>query len=111
MADNTNKILSPGTAAPDFSLHSTPDQLVSLSDFRGAPLIVAFYPAYWSPVCGDHMALYNEVLPEFHKFKTAIVGISVDASWCHAAFFRDRKHPFPLLPDFHPNPPVARPSP
>ena len=69
--ENTNKILAPGTAAPDFSLHSTPDQLVSLSDFRGAPLIVAFYPADWSPVCGDQMALYNEVLPEFHKFKAA----------------------------------------
>ena len=88
MATENNKILAPGTAAPDFSLHSTPDQLVSLSDFRGAPLIVAFYPADWSPVCGDQMALYNEVLPEFHKFKAAIVGISVDGSWCHAAFAR-----------------------
>ena len=98
----------PGTAAPDFSLHSTPDQLVSLSDFRGAPLIVAFYPADWSPVCGDQMALYNEVLPEFHKFKAAIVGISVDGSWCHAAFARDRKLHFPLLSDFEPKGAVAR---
>src|ERR1700688_3379971 len=100
MADNTNKILSPGTAAPEFSLHSTPDQLVSLSDFRGAPLIVAFYPADWSPVCGDQMALYNEVLPEFHKFKAAIVGISVDGSWCHAAFARERQLHLPPLSDF-----------
>ncbi|HEY6301174.1 MAG TPA: redoxin domain-containing protein [Candidatus Binatus sp.] len=106
--EDANKILAPGVAAPDFSLHSTPDQLVSLSDFRGAPLIVAFYPADWSPVCGDQMALYNEVLPEFHKFKAQIVGISVDGSWCHDAFAQNRKLHFPLLADFEPKGAVAR---
>jgi len=105
---NANKILAPGTPAPDFALHSTPDQIVSLSDFRGAPLILAFYPADWSPVCGDQMALYNEVLSEFHAFKAAIVGISVDGSWCHAAFAGERKLHFPLLSDFKPKGAVAR---
>jgi peroxiredoxin len=105
---NANKILAPGTPAPDFALHSTPDQIVSLSDFRGAPLILAFYPADWSPVCGDQMALYNEVLSEFHAFKAAIVGISVDGSWCHAAFAGERKLHFPLLSDFEPKGAVAR---
>jgi len=107
-SETANKILVPGAAAPDFALHSTPDQLVTLSDFRGAPLIVAFYPADWSPVCGDQMALYNEVLPEFHRFKAAIVGISVDGSWCHTAFSKDRKLHFPLLADFEPKGAVAR---
>src|SRR5258708_37558789 len=41
--------LGPNTPAPDFKLHSTPDQLVTLSDFRGQPVILAFYPADWSP--------------------------------------------------------------
>jgi peroxiredoxin len=108
MAENVNKILAPGTAAPDFSLHSTPDQLVSLSDFRGAPLIVAFYPADWSPVCGDQMALYNEILPEFHKFGAELLGVSVDGSWCHAAFSENRHLHFPLLADFEPKGAVAR---
>jgi peroxiredoxin len=106
--ENPNKILAPGTPAPDFSLHSTPDQTVSLSDFRGAPLILAFYPADWSPVCGDQMALYNEVLPEFRRYKAALAGISVDGAWCHAAFVRDRKLHFPLLADFEPKGDVAR---
>jgi peroxiredoxin len=106
--EHISKILEPGTAAPDFALPSTPDQLVSLSDFRGAPLILAFYPADWSPVCGDQMALYNEILSEFHKFKAAIVGISVDGPWCHAAFAHDRKLHFPLLADFEPKGAVAR---
>ena len=100
--------LDAGASAPDFKLHSTPDQLVSLSEFRGAPVILAFYPADWSPVCGDQMALYNEILPEFHRLKAAILGISVDGSWCHAAFARDRKLHFPLLSDFEPKGAVAR---
>ncbi len=82
----SNTALKAGTPAPDFSLHATPDQLVSLSDFEGRPVILAFYPADWSPVCGDQMALYNEVLPEFHRLGAELLGISVDGAWCHAAF-------------------------
>ena len=104
----SGKALAPGTSAPDFKLRSTPDQFVSLSDLRGAPVILAFYPADWSPVCGDQMALYNEVLPEFRRFKAALAGISVDGAWCHAAFARDRKLHFPLLADFEPKGDAAR---
>lgn len=105
---NTGSVLPPGAAAPDFTLHSTPDQSVSLSDFRGAPVILAFYPADWSPVCGDQMSLYNEILPGFHRLKAQLVGISVDGVWCHAAFANDRKLHFPVLADFEPKGAVAR---
>jgi peroxiredoxin len=101
-------VLTPGTSAPDFSLHATPDQLVSLSDFRGRPVILAFYPADWSPVCGDQMALYNEVLSEFGRFDAELLGISVDGPWCHIAFSRDRRLRFPLLADFEPKGRVAK---
>jgi len=107
-ATSPTSTLGAGTRAPDFKLHSTPDQLVSLSDFRGSPVILAFYPADWSPVCGDQMGLYNEVLSEFHRLKAVLVGISVDGSWCHAAFAKDRKLHFPLLADFEPKGAVAR---
>ena len=70
--------LPAGTPAPAFSLPATPDQVVSLADLSGKPVIIAFYPADWSPVCGDQMALYNEILPEFHKAGAQLVGISVD---------------------------------
>ena len=103
-----NHILTAGTAAPDFSLHTTPDQIVSLSDFRGRPVILAFYPADWSPVCGDQMALYNELLSEFHQFDAELLGISVDGAWCHIAFAHERKLRFPLLSDFEPKGHVAR---
>jgi len=101
-------ILAAGTPAPDFSLHTTPDQKVSLSDFRGHPVILAFYPADWSPVCGDQMALYNELLGDFHQFGAELLGISVDSSWCHIAFAHDRKLRFPLMSDFEPKCQVAR---
>jgi peroxiredoxin len=101
-------ILKPGTVAPEFTLHTTPDQTVSLSEFRGNPAILAFYPADWSPVCGDQMTLYNEVLPEFRKQRAALLGISVDGVWCHSAFAASRRLHFPLLSDFEPKGAVAR---
>lgn len=101
-------LLQPGQAAPDFSLPATPDQMLSLSDLRGAPVILAFYPADWSPVCGDQMGVYNQMLPEFHRAGAQLVGISVDGVWCHAAFAEARKLHFPLLADFEPKGGVAR---
>jgi peroxiredoxin len=100
-------VLETGANAPEFELHTTPDQKVRLSDFRGRPVILAFYPADWSPVCGDQMTLYNEVLPEFQRFNAELLGISVDGIWCHLAFAKDRKLRFPLLSDFEPRGAVA----
>jgi len=102
------KALHPGADAPDFTLRSTPDQWLTLSEFRGQPVVLAFYPADWSPVCGDQVALYNEMLKEFHELGAELIGISVDGAWCHAAFARDRKLHFPLLADFEPKGDVAR---
>ena len=101
-------ILTPGTTAPDFNLPVAPDKKLSLSELRGKPVILAFYPADWSPVCGDQMALYNEVLPEFQKHGAQLVGISVDGVWCHAAFAKDHNLHFPLAADFEPKGAVAR---
>jgi len=100
-------LLRAGTKAPDFSLNVTPDQKLSLKELRGKPVILAFYPADWSPVCGDQVGLYNEILSEFHKFGAELLGISVDGVWCHQAFAKDRHLHFPLLADFEPKGGVA----
>src|SRR5260221_11326443 len=100
--------LKAGSKAPDFNLKDTPDQTVALSDFQGRPVILAFYPADFSPVCGDELALFNEVLPEFQKHHATLLGISVDNVWCHLAFCKDRNLHFPLLADFHPKGDVSR---
>ena len=101
-------ILGPGKKAPNFSLNSTPDQKVSLGDFRGQPVILAFYPADWSPVCTDQLSLYAEVMPEFKKHNAELLAISVDNIWSHLAFAKDRKLNFPVLADFEPKGIVSR---
>src|SRR5215470_4523816 len=97
-----------GELAPDFALPSAPDETLTLSDLRGRPVVLVFYPADWSPVCGDQVSLYNELLSEFKELGAEILGISVDGPWCHAAFSRERKLHFPLLADFEPKGEVAR---
>jgi peroxiredoxin len=101
-------ILQKGVEAPDFELQATPDQKLRLSDLRGKRVILAFYPADWSPVCSDQMAVYNETLRYFHKHKAELIGISVDSKWCHMAFGQNRNLHFPLLADFEPKGAVSR---
>jgi peroxiredoxin len=108
MTDYPTGALEPGTAAPEFDLKTTPDQSVRLADFRGRRLIIAFYPADWSPVCTDQMALYNEVLPEFRRLGAELLGVSVDGAWCHRAFAEQRNLHFPLLADFEPKGEMAK---
>ena len=108
MAIDTSRLLPVGQAAPDFRLFCTPDQTLSLGELRGRPVVLVFYPADWSPVCGDQIGLYNELLEEFGRYDAQVVGISVDGVWCHAAFTRDRILRFPLLADFEPKGAVAR---
>lgn len=100
--------LEPGALAPDFELQSTPSQTVRLSELRGRPVVLVFYPEDWSPVCSDQLALYQELLPEFRKHDAELIGISVDSVWSHLAFAKDRNLRFPLLSDFEPKGEVAR---
>jgi peroxiredoxin len=101
-------ILQKGIIAPEFELFATPDQKLSLDDLKGKRVILAFYPADWSPVCGDQMALYNETLQLFRKFNAELIGISVDSKWCHSAFAENRHLHFPLLADFEPKGAVSK---
>ena len=102
------EILRAGSLAPPFSLQSAPDASVSLQDFRGRNVVLVFYPFDWSPVCGDQLALYNELLEDFQGLDAQLLALSVDSVYCHAAFTRDRKYRFPLLADFEPKGAVAR---
>jgi peroxiredoxin len=101
-------LLSPGARAPNFTLPSGPDTTVSLKQFRGRAVVLVFYPADWSPVCGDQLALYNELLADFDELDAQVLGISVDGPWCHRAYAEARKLRIPLLSDFEPKGAVAR---
>lgn len=105
---NPSTALPAGARAPDFQLSATPEKTLALKDLRGKPVVLAFYPADWSPVCGDQLALYNEILPEFTAQGAQLIGISVDGMWCHKAYSESRDLQFPLLADFEPKGAVAR---
>src|SRR3954463_9692356 len=102
MTDNATNILPAGQPAPDFALPCDPGKLTRLSDLRGKPVVLVFYPADWSPVCGSQVTLYNECMEEFKEFDAHIVGVSVDSPWCHKAYTAAKKLRFPLLADFEP---------
>jgi peroxiredoxin len=101
-------MLTKDTVAPDFELFATPDQKIKLLELRGKNIILAFYPADWSPVCSDEMGLFNEMLGFFRKYNAELLGISVDGKWCHAAFKEARKLHFSLLSDFEPKGETAK---
>jgi peroxiredoxin len=96
------------TAAPDFELYATPDQKLRLGELRDRKVILAFYPADWSPVCGDQMSLYNEMEKYFAGHNAQLLGISVDSKWSHMAFSEHHNFHFPLLADFEPKGAIAR---
>jgi len=102
------QILQAGTHAPRFTLRVTADQSLSSDELLGAPVVVAFYPADWSPVCGDQLSVINEALPLIRARGAQVVAISVDNVWSHEAFTSAHSLHFPLLSDFEPKGAVAR---
>jgi len=101
-------VLGAGTEAPDFTLHRSPDDTVTLSGLRGQPVVLVFYPADWSAVCGDELNVFNEAVPLLAAHGAELFGISVDGVWSHRAFVADRGFAFALLSDFEPKGVVSR---
>jgi peroxiredoxin len=101
-------MISAGEPAPDFTLPDQDGRQVSLADFRGRTVVLAFYPADFSPVCTDQLSVYQEVLPQLERQGATLLGISVDGAFCHKAFQAHLGVTIPLLADFHPKGEVAK---
>ncbi|MGD2048444.1 MAG: redoxin domain-containing protein [Chloroflexota bacterium] len=99
--------LQPGMNAPDFVLPSSMSRPISLREFRGRPVVLAFYPADYSPVCSNQLALYNEGLHLFEEHDAQILGISADDLSSHQQFSESLNLGFPLLADDDPAGSVA----
>jgi len=108
MSISSRDLIAPASIAPDFTLPSTLANPINLTDLKGRPVILAFYPGDFTPVCGDQLTLYNELLPLFEGFEAQLLAISVDNLESHRAFSADRKLDFPLLADSNPLGEVAR---
>ena len=100
-------MIQAGSPAPDFKLRDQDGKKVSLDDFRGRTLVLAFYPLDFSPTCTDQLNVYQEVLGELESRGVALVGISVDSAFAHKAFQEHLGITIPLLADFHPKGAVA----
>lgn len=101
------EMLQPNTPAPDFTLPDAEGKPVSLSDFRGKHVVLAFYPADWSSVCTSQLSLYQETLDDIRGRSAEVIGISVDGRWSHKAWAEQHHITFPLLSDQWPHGAIA----
>ena len=97
-----------GARAPEFTLPNHRGEQISLSDYRGRTVVLAFYPNDFSPVCSEQLSIYQEVLAQIRETGAELVGISTDGSWAHNAFRKQLGLEMPLLSDFHPKGEVSR---
>ena len=95
-------MIEPGTQAPAFTLPDQDENDVSLSDFAGRKVVIAFYPQDFSGVCSDQLSVYQEVLGEINEKGAELIGISVDSTHAHRAFRERLNLKMTLLSDFHP---------
>ena len=103
-----NTPLPIGAHAPDFALPDASGELVRLSDYRGKPVLLVFYPLDWSPGCSQQLDLYQSELAECERRGVQIIAVSVDSIYSHGAWAAVRGLSFPLLADFNPKGGVAR---
>src|SRR5262245_42258665 len=90
-----------GTAAPDFTLMNQDRQPVRLSAQRGAPVLLAFFPAAFSSVCAKEMCTFRDALMRLNAAQAKVFGISVDTFWSLKVFQEQEQLRFPLLSDFN----------
>jgi peroxiredoxin len=96
-----------GEKAPDFTLKDQDQNDVTLSSLKGQPVVLAFYPLDFSPVCSNEHACFTDDLKDFEGLNARVLGLSVDSVWAHKAFATHLKISYPLLADFHPRGEVA----
>ena len=88
-----------GDTAPAFTLKTTDKSDVSLSDYYGKNVILAFYPGAFTGVCDKEMCTFQDNFRKLSESGTVVIGISVDSPWANAEFARKYSIDFPLLSD------------
>lgn len=101
--------LDVGDRAPDFELPTGPEESVSLSGMLEDHdyVVLAFFPAAWSPVCTDELSVFEVVADEMRRLGAGIIGVSADNYWSTKAWAEELGLSFPLGSDFEPKGEVA----
>jgi peroxiredoxin len=100
--------LKPDTPAPDFTRLDAQGKPVRLSGYRGKNVVLAFYPADWTPVCTSELTLFQETLDDIRSYNAEVLGLSCDSHHSHRAWAERIHLTMPLLSDFWPHGQVAR---
>jgi peroxiredoxin len=102
--------LKVGDVAPDFTLPTHSEGELNLGWYRGRkPVVIAFYPQDWTPVCATHIPGYQVIIDKFEEFNVQLLCISVDSIPCHIAWAKSLGGlSFPLMSDYFPHGAVAK---
>jgi peroxiredoxin len=90
-----------GSKAPDFTLMNQDREPVALSQLKGKPVVLAFFPAAFSGVCQKELCTFRDSMTELNKAKAQVFGISTDTFFALKAFSDQQKFNFPLLSDYN----------
>ena len=100
--------LSVGDAAPEFSLPDQDKQVVSLTDLRGTPVLLVFYPFAFSGLCTGELCQLRDELATYTDAGVRVLAISTDPVFSLKAWQAQQGFDFPLLSDFWPHGTVAQ---
>ena len=92
-------MVSEGTAAPDFELTADGGEQVTLSDYRGKPVVLYFYPKDDTPGCTKQACDIRDAWGAFQQAGAIVLGVSPDGEASHAKFRAKYELPFTLLAD------------
>jgi glutaredoxin-dependent peroxiredoxin len=93
-------MLATGTKAPNFTLLNQKREKVSLGDYKGKKVVLAFFPAAFTGVCEKELCTFRDSLAALNEMNAEVVGISVDAPFSNGAFIEKNKLTFPVLSDY-----------
>ena len=90
-----------GQTAPEFTLHDTAKNKVSLTDFKGKNVLLLFFPQAFTGVCTKELCAVRDDISRYSNLNAQVIGISVDSVFTLAKFKEDQQYNFPLLSDFN----------
>ena len=90
-----------GQAAPEFTLHETPQQQRSLSDYRGKNVVIAFFPGAFTGVCTTEMCALRDRIDQFSSMNAEVIGITVDPPFAQAAWKAANNVEYTFLSDYN----------
>jgi len=93
--------MNAGQQAPDFSLYDSDKNKVTLSEIKGTPVLLLFFPLAFTSTCTAELCSVRDNITHYNSLATKIFGISVDSLFTLAKYKEDQKLNFPLLSDFN----------